>query len=119
MLIRQDEPTEIFTSERCHIRELMNDARIPETSLAECRVEPGVTTQLHRLSVAEWYVIQQGEGLMQVGDEPPYRVTPGDVVAIPPNTSQRITNAGPVDLKFLCLCRPAFTPSCYEALEAG
>jgi len=120
MLIRKDKPAEeILTAERCYIRELLNDERVPQTSLAECRVEPGVTTQLHRLSVAEWYLIREGEGLMEVAGGEPFAVAPGDVVAIPPKAPQRISNQGTADLRFLCLCLPAFTPGCYEALELG
>ena len=117
MLIPNKNPQEILTSERCHIRELLNDRRVPETSLAETRVPPGVTTQLHRLGVAEWYIIREGNGLMELGGGEPFAVASGDVVAIPPQTSQRITNRGPGDLKFLCLCLPAFSPECYESLE--
>lgn len=118
MLIRPDRPAaEILTGERCYIRELMNDPRIPETSLAECRVAPGVTTELHRLSVAEWYVIREGRGTMEVGGGEPFAVGPGDVVVIPHHSSQRIANHGPGDLRFLCLCLPAFRPECYESLE--
>jgi mannose-6-phosphate isomerase-like protein (cupin superfamily) len=118
MLIRTDNPApEILTGERCHIRELLNDERVPETSLAETRVAPGVTTELHRLSVAEWYIIREGRGLMEVGGGEPFPVGPGDVVAIARQISQRITNPGPGELRFLCLCLPAFRPECYEALE--
>jgi mannose-6-phosphate isomerase-like protein (cupin superfamily) len=58
---------EVWTAERCYITELFNDDAWPEFSLARCRVEPGVTTQLHALSVHEVYVIEQGQGLMRVG----------------------------------------------------
>jgi mannose-6-phosphate isomerase-like protein (cupin superfamily) len=120
MLIRPEKPAEeTLTGERCYIRELLNDGAVPQTSLAESRVAPGVTTELHRLSVAEWYIIQEGRGLMELGEGDPFEVRPGDVVAIPPQKAQRITNTGPGDLKFLCLCLPAFRPECYEALEAG
>lgn len=108
---------EVWTAERCYVREILNDPRVPEASLAECRVEPGVTTELHRLQVAEWYLIGRGRGLMQVGDEPPFPVGPGDAVAIPAGCAQRITNRGDTDLVFQCLCMPRFTPNCYEALE--
>jgi mannose-6-phosphate isomerase-like protein (cupin superfamily) len=119
MLIRNKNPQEILTRERCYIRELLNDAAVPQVSLAECRVPPGTTTQLHRLSVAEWYIIRTGEGLMEVAGGEPCPVAPGDVVAIPPQAAQRIRNSGPAELIFLCLCLPAFTPECYEALEPG
>lgn len=120
MLIRPKNPAEeILTGERCYIRELLNDAAVPQASLAETRVAPGVTTELHRLSVAEWYIIQEGEGLMDLHDGEPFAVRPGDIVAISPQTPQRITNTGPCDLRFLCLCLPAFAPECYESLEPG
>lgn len=107
---------ETWIDEGCYIRELLNDPRNPDHSLAECRVEPGVTTQWHRLSVAEWYIIRDGSGLMQLGDDPPFRVRAGDSVAIPAALPQRITNDGAQSLCFLCLCQPRFTPDCYAAL---
>lgn len=107
---------ETWMDERCYIRELLNDPRSPEHSLAECRVEPGVTTQWHRLSVTEWYIVREGSGLMQVGDDPPFRVHAGDSVAIPAASAQRITNDGEQSLLFLCLCQPRFTPECYSTL---
>ena len=108
---------EEWTSERCYIREILNDPRVADASLAESRVEPGVTTELHRLSVAEWYLIRAGRGLMQVGDAEPFEVGAGDTVVIPAGAAQRIGNLSDEDLEFLCLCLPRFTPDCYEALE--
>jgi len=69
----------------------------PEVSVARARVEPGVTTQLHWLSVAEWYVVESGEGLMQVGPSTPFPVAPE------------------TDLIFLCVCAPRFKIDCYTA----
>ena len=118
MLIRNGRyRDEFYTGERVYVTELLNDEAAPEASLARCRVLAGVTTELHRLSVAEWYVIESGSGLMEVGGGEPFAVGPGDVVAIPPGTSQRITNTGETDLVLQCLCLPRFTPECYEALE--
>lgn len=110
-------PREVWTDERCWITELLNDPAVPEVSLARCRVEPGVTTQLHRLGVREWYVLESGRGCVEVGTAAPRSVGAGDVVEIPAGTAQRITNTGDVDLVFQCLCLPRFTPACYEALE--
>ena len=108
---------ERWTSERCFIREILNDPRVPETSLAEARVEAGMTTELHRLSVAEWYLIKSGRGLMELEHGAPFEVGPGDTVVIPAGAAQRITNCAESDLVFQCLCLPRFTPDCYEALE--
>lgn len=109
--------TEFLTSERCYIRELVNEASIGAFSLAVARVEPGVVTELHRLSVDEWYVIAAGEGLVTIGDSVPVRVGSGDVVQIPAGTAQRVENTGSDDLVFECVCLPRFTPNCYESLE--
>ena len=109
---------EFWIRERCFIRELVNDKSIPDFSLAETRVEPGVRTELHSLAVREWYVITLGAGLMEVGDATPRDVGPGDIVIIPAGVSQRITNTGDVDLVFQCVCLPRFTADAYESLEA-
>lgn len=108
---------EMWSSERCFITELLNSADQPEVSLARSRVEPGVTTQLHRLSVFEWYVIEAGHGRMRIGDAASFAVRPGDSVAIPRNAAQQITNSGRRDLVFLCVCTPKFSQESYTSLE--
>ena len=108
---------EVLTRERCYIREILNDPHVPQWSLAECRVVPGVTTELHRLTVDEWYVMVEGHGLVEVDGRAAVAVGPGDAVAIPKGAPQRITNNGNRDLRFQCVCMPRFTASCYEALE--
>jgi len=108
---------EVWTVERCYITELFNRANQPEVSIARTRVEPDVTTQLHVLSVSEWYVIESGQGLMQIDEEPAFAVGPGDTVTIPKHIAQRITNTGREDLVFLCVCAPKFSQECYTSLE--
>jgi mannose-6-phosphate isomerase-like protein (cupin superfamily) len=109
---------ELWTGERCYIRELINSESIPDFSLADSRVEPGVVTELHSLSVKEWYYITQGTGLMEVDGGPQIEVGPGDTVEIPAGVSQRITNTGEDDLILQCVCLPRFMPDCYESLES-
>jgi mannose-6-phosphate isomerase-like protein (cupin superfamily) len=109
---------ELWTSERCFIRELINDESIADFSLADSRVEPGVVTELHSLSVREWYYITRGHGLMEVGGGPQIEVGPGDTVEIPAGVSQRITNTGKDDLLLQCVCLPRFTPDCYKSVES-
>ncbi len=113
--MRRQVPTETLTRERCYITELLNTSAHAEVSVARARVEQNVTTELHRLSVAEWYVIERGTGLMQVGMEPAFPVRPGAIVAIPQHQWQRIRNTGNLDLVFLCVCAPRFTVDCYTA----
>ena len=113
-----DESKEFSTPERCSILEAWNDARDPAASIARARVAPGVTTQPHRLhGVIERYLIVEGSGFVRVGDSIAQPVAPGDVVVIPAEVTQQITNTGDADLVFYCVCTPRFTPQCYEALE--
>ncbi|MEL7186264.1 MAG: cupin domain-containing protein [Pseudomonadota bacterium] len=112
-----DLPREFWTGERCFITEIFNREDYPEVSVARTRVEPGVTTELHALSVSEWYLIESGQGRMYVGDDEPRNVAAGDVVSIPKNLAQKIENTGEIDLLFLCLCAPRFTTECYRSLE--
>ncbi len=111
-----------YTEERCHIVEHMNTPACEAVSLAECRVAPGMTTQLHSLEVAERYVVQRGHGLMELaGDNPDTRqvfaVGEGDCVLIPPDCAQRIKNTGSEELVFMCVCTPRFQPQHYVVLE--
>ena len=108
---------EFLTRERVYITEQLNDPAVPGVSLAWARVKPGVTTELHKLGVAEWYVIDSGVGMMEVGNAEPFQVCPGDSVEIPAGISQRITNPGREDIVLQCICIPRFTPASYTALE--
>jgi mannose-6-phosphate isomerase-like protein (cupin superfamily) len=108
---------EFLTGEGCWITENWNSPADPAVSIARARVEPGLTTQRHRLrGVAEKYVVIAGSGVARIGDAAPVRVHPGDVLTIPPGTPQQITNDGAGDLVFYCVCTPRYTPECYEAL---
>ncbi|HSE13201.1 MAG TPA: cupin domain-containing protein [Rudaea sp.] len=118
IVARPDESREFSTAERCSILEVWNDARDPGASIARARVAPGITTQPHRLhGVVERYLIVEGSGFVRAGDSIARAVAPGDVVVIPAEATQQITNTGNADLVFYCICTPRFTPGCYETLE--
>ncbi|MEM6819326.1 MAG: cupin domain-containing protein [Pseudomonadota bacterium] len=110
-------PDEFYTEERCYIREWINTPEQPEASLAQCRVTVGTTTQKHRLSVTEWYLVRQGKGELCVDDKPPIVIKPGDRICIPAGAPQQVLSCGEEDLVFDCFCVPRFTPDCYESLE--
>lgn len=117
-LHRADLSAEFPTRERCHVTELLNRAEVPDLSVARCRVEPGVTTELHSLTAtAEIYVVTEGSGEMDIGGGDWRAVGPMDCIEIAAGAAQRIRNTGSGDLVFLALCRPRFVPGCYEALE--
>ncbi len=111
---------EYFTPEGCYILELSNTPDDPAASIARARLAPGKATRWHRVrKTAERYLILEGKGRVEVGSLPPREVNPGDVVLIPPDCRQRITNTGQQDLIFLCLCTPRFIPEAYEDLEGA
>lgn len=109
---------ESITDERCHLLESWNRAEDPAVSIARARVEPGVTTRLHRIhGISERYFILSGEGRVEVGGLAPTVVGPGEVVYIPPAVPQRIANIGPTDLVFLAVCTPRFVAEAYEDID--
>lgn len=112
------EAEEYLTVEGCWILEVANDTDDPDASIARARVEPGVSTQWHALrGTAERYLIIQGLGRVELAESSPFEVAIGDVVRIPADVSQRITNIGEDDLIFYCVCTPRFRPENYHALE--
>ena len=115
---KADAIEEIKTEERCFLLEVANDLGDELVSIARARVEPGVTTALHRLKgVSERYVIIAGIGDVEIDRQDPVKVVPCDIVRIPPDIPQRITNIGSSDLIFYCVCTPPFNPNCYESLD--
>lgn len=119
-ILRFEASDEYYFGEGCFIRELSSSADDSDCSIARARVEPGVTTRLHRLDgIVERYVILEGQGRVEVGDLAPADVGPGDVVLIPPDTPQRIANRGDGDLVFLAICTPRFRPEAYEDIDVA
>jgi mannose-6-phosphate isomerase-like protein (cupin superfamily) len=117
-ICRSNMQDEYWFQEGCHILEVANHPDDPQVSIVRARVEPGVTTQWHCLHKTwERYLVIAGEGVAEIGDLAPARVSAGDVVFIPPDTRQRIRNAGIQDLVFYAICSPRFTPECYRSLE--
>ena len=118
MIYRTDPSDEYYTDERCHIIEILNIAAVADVSVARARVEPGVTTAWHRVTVDELYYILSGTGRMEIEEEETTDIGPGDIARIPAGRAQRITNLQEQDLIFLCICTPRFEPEKYTALEA-
>lgn len=117
-LHRVEPAAEYYSEERCHILELANDPEDPPVSIARARVEPGVTTRVHRVrNTVERYVIIAGNGRVEIEGMDVQEVGPEDVVEIPAGARQCITNVGDADLIFLCICTPRFEWGNYEAVE--
>jgi len=117
-ILKANPEHEYYFDEGCFILELSNSLADPTVSIARATVKPGVTTKLHCLiGVIERYVVLSGCGLVEVAGLPKQELVPGDVVLIPPECSQRISNQSDSDLVFLAICTPRFTPECYRSLE--
>lgn len=115
---RFDPDAEYFFAEGCFINELSNAVEDAAASVAQARLEPGKTTRRHYLrATAERYVVLSGQGAVEVDVLPAQPVAAGDVVLIPPEARQRITNTGADDLVFLAICTPRFTPDVYVDCE--
>ena len=114
-IIRADDHKEFYTEEKCFIDEIFNSEEYSHFSLAQARVEPGVTTVIHKLRATdEIYYILSGRGEMEVGGEKLGTVKEKDLVFIARNTTQRITNTSDKDLVFLCICSPRFQIENYQ-----
>lgn len=108
---------EFYFKEGCYITEISNSSQDPEVSIALARVEQGKRTRWHWLNdTFERYVILKGKGSVEIGADKPAEVSEGDVVLIPPQTRQRITNIGEGDLEFFAICTPRFNHNNYHSL---
>lgn len=117
-IIPYDPGDEYFFAEGCFINELSNSANDPMVSIARARLGPGKTTRWHYLrDTTERYVVVEGTGHVEVGDEEAQTVGVSDVVVIPPGIKQRISNVGSSDLVFLAICSPRFSEACYVDAE--
>ena len=111
---------EYYSEERCFITEWHNLADDPDCSVAQARVEPGVTTRWHRVAgTVERYIVLRGRGVAEVEDSGSLELGPGDSLTIPAGARQRIHNPGEEDLVFLCVCTPRFEWQNYTADETA
>jgi mannose-6-phosphate isomerase-like protein (cupin superfamily) len=119
MFIRElNDCPEFIAGDNCSLREILHPDKADlalRYSLAQARVEPGLTTWKHRLRTSEVYYVIEGEGVMFINDESkPVRA--GSTVYIPPHATQCIRNSGNRDLVFLCIVDPAWRSEDEEVL---
>ena len=106
---------EYYFEEGCYIDEWSNTPADPACSIARVRLPGKGQTRWHKIAhTMERYVILQGEGVVEIGAEPPRHVIVGDVVLIAPSQMQRIFNPSNEDLLFLAICTPRFEVANYS-----
>lgn len=114
-IIKRDDSEEFYTAEKCYITEILNSEDFESFSIAQSRVEPGITTEVHKLiDTDEVYYILSGKGEMEVDGKLMGVVEANDLVFIPKNSKQRIKNMAYSDLLFLCICSPRFEARNYQ-----
>lgn len=86
-------------------------------SLAHILIPPGKSSAKHFHKISEeTYYILSGQGHMVV-DGAEYTLSPGQACLIHPTEVHQIFNYGTVDLEFLAVCAPAWTPD--DSYAAG
>ncbi len=101
---------EFIAGDNTRLRELLHPDKADlnlRYSLAHAVLEPGLTSQPHKLKTSEVYYILEGEGQMHIDNETK-KVVPGQAVYIPPESKQYIKNTGATDLIFICIVDPAW-----------
>lgn len=64
--------------------------------------EPGIGPELHRHPYDETWLVQNGNVLLQIGDES-REVGPGDIAIAPAQTPHKFTNLGPEPARLVCI----------------
>lgn len=103
---------EFTAGDKTVLRELLHPDKADvkcRYSLAHATVKPKESSTPHALKTTEVYYILEGEGIMNI-DKESSKVRAGDMIYIPPNAKQSITNSGNSDLKFICIVDPAWRP---------
>ena len=110
-ITKQTNLKKYITKDNSSICELMHPSQHGNAnqSLAQATVPVNTETQLHyHEKTEELYHIQQGSGLMTLGNTQ-FEVTVGDTIHIPEDTPHKIFNNGAIELTFLCCCSPAYS----------
>ncbi len=111
---KTDLSKEFYIDEGCHIIEIFNNSAHPDISISQARVELNSTTELHFLNdTIEIYYILSGKGIAYIGEDR-IPVKKGDLIHIPENMNQHISNDSEDELVFLCICTPRWKEEIYK-----
>ncbi len=111
IIFNRAEAEPFITADGSQIRELLNSANseLRNQSLAEAMLAPGQCTTMHFHPLSEEiYFVLEGAGIMEIEGET-RQIGVGDAVAIPNGRKHQICNYEAENLRFLCLCAPAYS----------
>lgn len=88
---------------------LLQQGDVPDTQLSVTwvEVEPGASQKSHKHSPEQSYIIIQGQGKMNVGEQSRI-VERGDIIHIPSNFEHCIKNQGDKTLIYISASTPAY-----------
>ena len=103
---------EFLAGDHTHLKEVLhpsNDQLALTFSLAHAYLSVGENSLPHQLSHSETYYILAGLGEIYI-DGKMQTIEKGDIIYVPENAEQYVKNKGEVDLAFLCIVSPPWSP---------
>jgi len=103
---------EFLAGDHTHLKEVLhptNDHLALNFSLAHAYIKVGESSLPHRLAHSETYYILAGFGKIII-DGKMQTIEKGDMVYVPENAEQYVKNDGEIDLVFLCIVSPPWSP---------
>lgn len=107
-----DDIPKILAGDLTHLREVLhpkNDEVSINFSLAHASLKVGENSLPHTLSHSETYYILSGSGEISLGNQL-YQIEKGDMIYVPENVEQFVKNTGAIELFFLCIVSPPWSP---------
>ncbi len=101
---------EHITKDKSSIKEIFhpNNSPINNESLALAVVPPGKSTKAHiHQKSEEIYFVLEGKGIITL-DRNKHEINKHDSILLKKGVKHSIENIGEEDLKFLCICSPAY-----------
>ncbi len=103
---------EFLAGDHTHLKEVLhpsNDQLALNFSLAHAYLNVGENSLPHRLSHSETYYILEGQGEIYLNGKM-QTIEKGDIIYVPKNVEQYVKNKGEVNLTFLCIVSPPWSP---------
>ena len=103
---------EFLAGDLTHLKEVLhpaNDQLKLNFSLAHAHLKVGEQSLPHRLFHSETYYVLDGIGEIYI-DNKMQNIEKGDLIYVQANAEQYVKNNGKIDLIFLCIVSPPWTP---------